>query len=138
MKPITAKVYLIYRCPKCSCEWEKSIKEAQRLSGFFCQNCEEFCTFDPIEKVDVIPRYKGHKPQVAQQPVASPIVTPVTSPTKPKKPELSPVKADAMEALIVVGFKRGFAQSIVDGCNFDTVEAYIIEASRKEKELKKR
>lgn len=128
MKPVSAKLYLIYRCPTCSCEWESSAKEVKRLEGFFCQNCETFCKFDPIDSIDVVPHYRNKKNK--EKP------NEVTPPEKPdwkieQEEAFNKMKLDAVDALYSLGFKRKEAKSIVDNNDCNSIEAYLILATRK-------
>lgn len=118
--PKKAKVYLLYDCSCCGCEWEFSAKEVRLLPGFVCSSCETYNKFKKIEKIEI-------------RPVFSPVVSKAIAKKKEKveKPGLTQVQENAILALVSIGFSKKESERFVNGKNFSSPEEYIIAATRK-------
>lgn len=121
-KPISVELYLIYRCPKCKCEWTKRPKEAKLLKGMICESCGYFIRFKPIETAKVKLTYRGSS--------SRPAVAKIAKVVKPAKSALTKVQEDAILAMKSLGFPVRQSKEFVLQHQFQSIEDYIQAAVR--------
>lgn len=116
IKPIRPELYLVYRCPKCGCEWNKTLKEVKYVKRMICDGCQKVSTFHPIKHIKIIPTYLK-----------------VPSNVKKNKSNviLTKLQEDAILALERRGFPKKESRKFVSSRNFQSVEDYIQAAVRK-------
>lgn len=116
IKPISAEVYLKYRCSKCSCEWTKTPKEVIKLRGMVCGSCNHYDKFEPITRVDVIPVYDDKTHNRDNE----------TSDVKTQVSKLNDVQINSINAMVNLGYKRADVTSVVKSVDLKTEEEYIL------------
>ncbi len=119
IRPISAEVYLKYRCAKCHCEWDKTLKEVKLLGGMICGGCETYSKFEPISEIRVTPIFSTETVKAPKQTQTN------------KQVELSDVKKDAISALISLGCGSKESREFVTTHEYDTIEEYITAAVKK-------
>lgn len=93
----------------------KTPKEVRILPGFICEYCNHYNKFHRIAKVKVKPIYysSANRPNLKKS-------------VRVEVPSLTPVRSDAIMALVALGYKKKEIEHRVVSASYSTVEDYIV------------
>lgn len=109
LKPTSAEVWFKYLCPKCGCQFLKTIKEIKYVGKEVCY-CGYVLEFERMELVNVNPVY-GCTTKTTR-------INPSFIPSKPKLPEppdnkILQTNINLTNGLVQLGYKKATATGLV-------------------------
>lgn len=94
LKPVTADVYLVYKCDKCESLYTITRKETIFPGGVLC-GCGNELRFEPVKSIRVIPNYTTQR-QEEKRVVDS--------------PKIQENHQDVLDSLVGLGYNKGIAK----------------------------